>query len=83
MIVIVEKNENGKIEFTKEELKALLEEAKEEGEKEARKQLPTAFSEPAKYLQGTPTHNETHTMNGTAVDSEGPALNGSPFSSGI
>ncbi len=37
MIVIIEKNENGKYEFTKEELQELLEQAREEGRKDAKK----------------------------------------------
>ena len=37
MIVIIEKNENGKYEFTKEELQVLLEQAREEGRKDAKK----------------------------------------------
>lgn len=37
MIVVIEKNANGKIEFTKEELEELLEKAREKGVKEAQK----------------------------------------------
>lgn len=37
MIVVIEKNANGKIEFTKEELEELLEKARTEGAKEAQK----------------------------------------------
>lgn len=44
MIVIVEKNENGKIEFTKEELQKLLEEARAEGEHDARKRPLEGFN---------------------------------------
>ena len=37
MIVVIEKNTNGKIEFTKEELEELLEKARAEGVREASK----------------------------------------------
>ena len=37
MVVVIEKNANGKIELTKEELEALLEQAKQEGIKEGQK----------------------------------------------
>lgn len=37
MVVIIEKNANGKIEFTKEELEELLEKAKQEGREEAQR----------------------------------------------
>ena len=37
MVVLFEKNANGKIEFTKEELEQLLEQAKQEGIKEGQK----------------------------------------------
>lgn len=37
MIVIIEKNANGKIEFTKEELEELLEKARAEGVRECQK----------------------------------------------
>lgn len=37
MIVLIEKNANGKIEFTKEELEELLEKARAEGVRESQK----------------------------------------------
>ena len=37
MVVVIEKNANGKIEFTKEELEELLEKARQEGRAEAQR----------------------------------------------
>lgn len=56
MIVVIEKNANGKIEFTKEELEELLEKARAEGAKEAQKNnyIYTQPSAPSPLLPNSP-----------------------------
>ena len=56
MIVLFEKNANGKIEFTKEELEALLEQARTEGVKEGNRQnyIYTTPSIPSPTAPGIP-----------------------------
>lgn len=55
MIVVIEKNENGKIEFTKEELEQLLEKARAEGICEAQVQKPNYINPlQSPFTCGTP-----------------------------
>lgn len=90
MIVVIEKNANGKIEFTKEELEELLEKAKQEGVKEGSKQnyIYTTPATPSPlqpnnpfqspFTCGTPQTIATSNAEDTTIK-----LNGAPVSNGI
>ena len=53
MVVVIEKNANGKIEFTKEELEELLEKARQEGIKEGQK-YSYIYTTPSNPLPNNP-----------------------------
>lgn len=85
MIVVIEKNANGKIEFTKEELEELLEKARAEGAKEAQKNN-YIYTQPSK-LPNSPyispfTCGTPQTISGGTSTGE-IKLNGAPVSNGI
>lgn len=89
MIVVIEKNENGKIEFTKEELEQLLEKARAEGAKEAQKNnyIYTTPSAPSitpmldPYRSPFTCQAPQTVSGGTSVGEI--KLNGAPVSNGI
>ncbi len=64
MVVVIEKNANGKIEFTKEELEELLEKAKQEGIKEGQK-YSYIYTTPSSPSITPMTPNWTITCGGT------------------
>lgn len=89
MIVVIEKNANGKIEFTKEELEELLEKARAEGAREAQKttyittpSTPSPTITPLPYISpitcGTPKNISDSTSIGTTIK-----INGAEPNSGI
>lgn len=89
MIVVIEKNANGKIEFTKEELEELLEKARAEGAKEAQKNnyIYTQPSNPSPLLPNNPyvspfTCQTPQTISGGTSTGK-IKLNGAPASNGI
>lgn len=89
MIVVIEKNANGKIEFTKEELEELLEKARAEGAREAQKNnnIYTKPSNPSPLLPTSPyispfTCGTPQTISGGTSTGE-IKLNGAPVSNGI
>lgn len=89
MIVVIEKNANGKIEFTKEELEELLEKARAEGAKEAQKNnyIYTTPSAPSTIPTLDPyrspfTCQTPQTISGGTSTSE-IKLNGAPAGNGI
>ena len=89
MIVLIEKNANGKIEFTQEELENLLEKARQEGIKEGTKHnyiyspsttpnfVPTLDPYRSPFTCGTGTIATSDTADTTTK------LNGAPITNGI
>ena len=55
IIIYKEPNENGKIEFTKDELEALLEQARQEGYKEGKKDVIVPSIQPTQVSPANPT----------------------------
>ena len=90
MIVLIEKNANNKLEFTKEELEELLEKARQEGVKEGQKTnyIYTRSANPSPLLPnnryvspftcGTPQTISDSTSIGTTIK-----VNGAESNSGI
>lgn len=91
MIVIIEKNKDGKIELTEEELKKLLEQAKQEGRDEKTYYIaptaPTPQLTPApNWITPTPVMCNGY-INSTAIDSKDckgiTAINGTNITKGL
>lgn len=86
MIVLFEKNANGKIEFTKEELEELLEKARQEGVREGSKPNYIYTTPPSTTPINPLPYQVTCTSGTVATSDSAPEvtkLNGAPITNGI
>ena len=85
MVVVIEKNVNGKIEFTKEELEELLEKARQEGVREGSKQnyIYTTPSNPSPLEPNSPFGYQFTCGTPKTIATSENKLNGAPVSNGI